>query len=111
MIDHLFELSIQFLRNYNRPYKRYFLHQYSLENRFSIIVGPRGTGKTTTIIQHLLSKYDDDFLTRKALYVPVDHFRVAGNNLYEIAEEFHNLGGECICFDEIHKWVNCHKCF
>jgi hypothetical protein len=27
----------------------------------------------------------------KALYVPVDHFMVAGNNLYEIAEEFYNL--------------------
>ena len=106
MIDNLFELSRQFLRNYNRPYKRYFLHQYPLENRFSIIIGPRGTGKTTAIIQHLLSKYDDDFFTRKALYVPVDHFMVAGNNLYEIAEEFHNLGGEYICFDEIHKWVN-----
>jgi hypothetical protein len=33
-------------------------------------------------------KRDSD---EKALYVPVDHFMVAGNNLYEIAEEFHNL--------------------
>jgi predicted AAA+ superfamily ATPase len=106
MIDNLFKLSRQFLRNYNRPYKRYFLHQYPLENRFSIIIGPRGTGKTTAIIQHLLSKYDDDFFTREALYVPVDHFIIAGHNLYGIAEEFHNLGGECICFDEIHKWGN-----
>jgi hypothetical protein len=106
MIDYLFKLSRQFLRNYNRPYKRYFLHQYPLENRFSIIIGPRGAGKTTAIIQHLLSKYDTDFFTRKALYVPVDHLMVAGHNLYGIAEEFHNLGGECICFDEIHKWGN-----
>lgn len=106
MLDDLFDLSRQFLRNYNRPYQRYFLRQHSLENRFSIIVGPRGVGKTTAIIQHLLSRYEDDFLTTKALYVPVDHFAVAGNNLYEIAEVFYNLGGECICFDEIHKWVN-----
>ncbi len=106
MIDNLFELSRQFIKNYNRPYKRYFLHQYSLENRFSVIIGPRGTGKTTAIIQHMLSRYDSDFFTRKALYVPVDHFMVAGNNLYAIAEEFHNLGGEFICFDEIHKWIN-----
>ena len=27
----------------------------------------------------------------KALYVPVDHFMIAGRNLYEIAEEFHDL--------------------
>ena len=106
MIDNIFELSRQFIKNYNRPYKRYFLHQYPLENRFSVIIGPRGTGKTTAIIQHMLSRYDSDFFTRKALYVPVDHFMVAGNILYAIAEEFHNLGGEFICFDEIHKWVN-----
>ena len=68
MIDNLFELSRQFLKNYNRPYKRYFLHQYPLENRFSIIIGPRGTGKTTAIIQHHI----DIFSKRKAGY-PVDN--------------------------------------
>jgi hypothetical protein len=33
-------------------------------------------------------KRDSD---EKELYVPVDHFMVAGKNLYEIAEEFHDL--------------------
>lgn len=33
-------------------------------------------------------KRDSD---EKAFYVPVDHFMVAGNNLYEVAEEFHDL--------------------
>jgi predicted AAA+ superfamily ATPase len=104
MIDDIFELSRQFLKNYNRPYKRYFHHKYPLENRFSVIIGPRGTGKTTVIIQNILSTFNNDFFTRKALYVPADHFIVVGKSLYEIAEEFYNYGGECICFDEIHKW-------
>jgi predicted AAA+ superfamily ATPase len=106
MIDDIFELSRQFLKIYNRPYKRYFHHQYPLESRFSVIIGPRGTGKTTVIIQNILSTFNNDIFTRKALYVPADHFIVVGKSLYEIAEEFYNLGGECICFDEIHKWPN-----
>jgi predicted AAA+ superfamily ATPase len=106
MIDDIFELSRQFLKNYHRPYKRYFHHKHPLENRFSIIIGPRGTGKTTVIIQNILSTFKNDFYTRKALYIPADHFIMVGKSLYEIAEEFYNYGGECICFDEIHKWPN-----
>jgi hypothetical protein len=30
---------------------------------------------------------------------------VGSKSLYEIAEEFYNLGGEIICFDEIHKYA------
>jgi len=104
MIDDLFNLSRYFLRTFNREYKRYFLTKYSLENRFSIIIGQRGVGKTTAIIQYILSNYD--LLSTQALYLPVDHFVFGKRNLYETAEEFHNIGGELICFDEIHKYEN-----
>jgi len=98
MPEDLYTLSRYFLGSNNRPYRRYFLRRHPLENRFSIIIGPRGVGKTTAMIQHLLSKYDGDVHTEKALYVPVDHFAVGKNSLYEIAEDFANLGGELICF-------------
>ena len=104
MIDDLFNLSRYFLKTFNREYKRYFLTKYSLENRFSIIIGQRGVGKTTVIIQYILSNYD--LLSTQALYLPVDHFVFGKRNLYETAEEFHNIGGELICFDEIHKYEN-----
>ncbi len=105
MLDDLFTLSRQFLAGFNRPYRRYFLHKYALENRFSILIGPRGVGKTTALIQYLSSRYTDLY-TQKALYVPVDHFTVGQSSLYDIAETFYNLGGECIYFDEIHKYTN-----
>jgi uncharacterized protein len=106
MPDDLFALSRYFLGSANRPYRRYFLRRYPLENRFSIIIGPRGVGKTTATIQHLISKYDGDIYTEKALYIPVDHFAVGKSSLYEMAEDFSNLGGELICFDEIHKYAH-----
>lgn len=61
-------------------------------------------GKTTTMIQHLLDRYDDDILTRKALYIQADHFLVQRTSLYEIIDDFQKLGGEFVCIDEIHKY-------
>ncbi len=105
MIDDIFKLSRNFLKTFNKPYRRYFLEKYPLASRFSIITGQRGVGKTTAMIQKILSANDDDIFTKKAVYVPVDHFIVGSRSLYEIAEEFYNFGGEMICFDEIHKYA------
>ena len=106
MIEELFRLSQNFIRINNREYVRYFLRTYPLKNRFSIVVGQRGVGKTTAIIQYILSSYKNDIFTNNALYIQADHFLVGGHSLYEIAEQFYNLGGEMICFDEIHKYPN-----
>jgi predicted AAA+ superfamily ATPase len=106
MIEDFFRLSQNFLKINNREYQRYFLKTNHLSNRFSIIVGQRGIGKTTAIIQNIIQTYQADLFTPKALYIQADHFLVTKTSLYEIAEEFSNLGGELICFDEIHKYPN-----
>jgi len=107
MLDDLYNLSRHFLKTSNKEYKRYFLKEHSLESRFNIIVGQRGVGKTTAIIQYILSQFDS--LSNQALYLPVDHFVFGKRTLYETAEEFCNLGGQLICFDEIHKYQNWSK--
>jgi len=104
MLEELFGLSQNFIKINNREYIRYFLKANPLKSRFSIVVGQRGVGKTTAMIKHILSSYDNDIFTNKALYIQADHFLVANRSLYEIAEQFYNLGGEMICFDEIHKY-------
>ncbi|MEW6110004.1 MAG: AAA family ATPase, partial [Nitrospirota bacterium] len=88
----------------SRDYVRYFLRLDPFKSRFSIVVGQRGVGKTTAIIQHILASYENDIFTNKALYIQTDHFLIGSRSLYEIAEQFYNLGGEMICFDEIHKY-------
>jgi uncharacterized protein len=106
MIDDFFRLSQNFLKIYNRDYQRYFIKTNPLTNRFSIIIGQRGVGKTTAIIQYILRTYKDDLFTNKAIYIQADHFMITKSSLYEIAEEFSGLGGELVCFDEIHKYPN-----
>jgi hypothetical protein len=109
MLDELFALSRHFLQTHNRPFIRYFLKQHSLENRFSIIVGQRGVGKSTAIIQHIMAVAKNDITTKKILYVPVDHFIFAQHSLFETAEEFTGYGGELLCLDEIHKYTDWSK--
>ena len=105
MIEKLLHLSQNFIKINSRDYIRYFLKSNPLKSRFSIVVGQRGVGKTTAVIQNILSTFNNDIFTDRALYVQVDHFIVGNSSLYEIAEEFYQLGGEMICFDEIHKYA------
>ena len=105
MLETLFELSQNYVLNYKQEYVRYFLKTHSLSNRFSIISGQRGIGKTTAIIQYMQEQYPDIYTT-KALYIQADHFLLGNYSLYEIADEFVKMGGELLCIDEIHKYSN-----
>jgi uncharacterized protein len=106
MLDKFFTLSQTYIRNYNKSFVRYFLKSVGFEHRLTILLGQRGVGKTTTIIQYILQAYDNDMLTKKALFIQADHFLTSKTSLYEIAEEFVKNGGELLCVDEIHKYKN-----
>lgn len=98
-------LSREMLQLKQQAYKRHFEHEGS-EHRLIILLGHRGVGKTTLLVQHLLKLVDFDLQSDKILYVPVDHFLLNNEKLYPIAERFHQLGGQTIAFDEIHKYPN-----
>jgi len=103
-MDDIFRLSQTQLSVFNRPYRRYFLKEHDLTHRLCIILGQRGIGKTTAMVQHLLDVAGQDPFNETILYVQTDHFLIGGRSLYEIAEHFVSLGGKTICFDEIHKY-------
>ena len=110
MIDDIIKLSRRFLEIKNEKYKRFLIKSTNFKNnRLSLILGQRGVGKTTTLIQWLLSEVKSNILSEKILYVPADHFQIGNKTLYEIADEFTKLGGKFIAFDEIHKYQNWSK--
>jgi len=108
VLNELIPLSQSLIRLRHRDFKRYFLRDNPLTNRFSIIIGQRGIGKTTAMIQHL-QEYSDNQPANKTLYLQTDHFLVFRSSLYEITDQFYKLGGELICFDEIHKYPDWSK--
>jgi len=106
MLLELRQLSQNFLKLKNSPYRRYFIQTCSFQHRLSFLLGSRGVGKTTTLVQYLLDHASQDIYDPSILYVQVDHFQVSGIPLYEIAEQFYAMGGKLIAFDEIHKYSN-----
>lgn len=105
-LDTFFILSQEFLHTKAQAYRRYFIKNTQLSERFSLLTGQRGIGKTTLMIQFLLDYVNNDRFSPKILYIPVDHFAIGKTPLYEIAKLFNLMGGEFIAFDEIHKYPN-----
>ena len=83
--------------------KRYLYAEIAVPRRLLALVGPRGVGKTTLLLQFLAEKYDSP---AQGLYISADHIHVAATGLYAIAEEHHRNGGTLLAIDEIHKHPN-----
>lgn len=109
MHEKVVEISRHFLRIKNHKYRRYLICSKNFTHRISVIVGQRGVGKTTTLIQLLLEKVKGDRLSPQILYVQADHFALDQLSLYEIAEQFDQFGGKWLAIDEIHKYPNWSK--
>lgn len=54
MYEAILKLSQEFLLTKNQRFRRYFIQKTKPDERFSILKGQRGIGKTTTMIQYLL---------------------------------------------------------
>ncbi len=81
--------------------KRYLYDRIDWNERCIGILGARGTGKTTLMLQHVRERYGS---SDKALYISVDSPYFLAHDLSEFAREFHQLGGEVLLVDEIHKY-------
>ena len=81
--------------------KRYLYSRIDWNERCIGILGARGTGKTTLMLQHVRDRYGD---SDRALYISVDSPYFQAHNLFKFAREFHQFGGELLLVDEIHKY-------
>jgi predicted AAA+ superfamily ATPase len=70
------------------------------------ILGSRGVGKTTVIIQYLNSL---KIPKHKKLYFSADSIITSSLSLYEIADQFSKNGGLVLAIDEIHKYKDFEK--
>ncbi len=103
MIEQLHQNFLQYLENQKVSYKRYIWKEINHNDKLIGIIGARGVGKTTYILQYLNSL---DIPLQKKLYISADSFEVLESSLLEIAKTFSALGGEILAIDEIHKYKN-----
>ena len=71
------------------------------KNRLTALLGQRGVGKTTLLLQKL-----QEIDSSNALYISVDNPYFTTINLYDFATQFEKYGGEILFIDEIHKYKN-----
>lgn len=81
-------------------YVRSFHDTINWKNRLIGILGQKGVGKSTMMLQHI-KLYDNP---GESLYVQSDDFYFAGHRLYELALSFFQRGGRRLYIDEIHKY-------
>ena len=106
MLEKLFEKSNQILKLQNYKYKRYFYNTINFDDKMLGILGSRGVGKTTVIIQYLNSL---ELSKSKKLYFSADSITTSSLSLYDIADEFSKNGGKVLAIDEIHKYKDFEK--
>lgn len=104
-MDHLFQYSNQLIEAVDTSFQRYLYPEINWSNRMLGLVGPRGIGKTTLVLQHIKNHLD----RRNVLYVTAEDFYFANHQLIDLAVEFDQAGGQYLFIDEIHKYPNWSK--
>lgn len=99
-MDILFAQQHSLLSNLTES-RRYLYDHIDWDHRLLGIVGARGVGKTTMMLQRIRDKYG---YSEKAAYVSIDHPYFEARPLFDFAETFSAYGGELLCVDEVHKY-------
>jgi len=90
------------LQNTPTDFQRYLYEKIPWESRMIGIIGARGVGKTTMILQHIKQKLSN----KNTLYVSADDMYFAENRLVDLADVFYKNAGEYLFIDEIHKYAD-----
>ena len=103
MLTSIRKLERKILREVPSDYKRYLYHEIDFGSQMIGVVGARGVGKTTLLLQYIkkLKQKTDPY---KSLYFSYDYPSNIGIKLIELAENFYKIGGQYLIIDEIHKY-------
>jgi len=101
MLANLKKYQNRLLKTFKIEYKRYIFNDINFDDKMIAILGARGVGKTTTLLQYLLELHSQN---KNALYISLDYPFLSGVNLIEIVEEFAQSGGEYLLLDEVHRY-------
>ena len=104
-MQHLIENYRRQLQLTKTTFLRYLYSQVNWNSRLVGIVGARGVGKTTMMLQHIKMEMD----VNRSLYVTAEDFYFASHTLVELADEFTKMGGEYLCIDEVHRYPDWSK--
>ncbi len=102
-MEFILKLSREKIRNNKIKTRRYLYDKIDLNNKLIAILGARGTGKTTLMLQLIKKKYN----ISESIYLSLDHIFFLDNKLIDIVENFYTRYGiKNFFLDEVHKYKN-----
>jgi predicted AAA+ superfamily ATPase len=104
-VEKLFERSYKLIKETEEVFFRYLYNEITWKNQMIGIIGPRGVGKTTLILQYI----KNNLPLPETLYVTAEDFYFVENRLTDLADAFVKLGGKYLFIDEIHKYKDWSK--
>lgn len=104
-MEQLFELFRRLLNITNTSYLRYLHNEIDWSARMIGIVGARGVGKTTMLLQHIKLYHSLD----DTLFVNADDLYFTEHRLFDLASDFYKNGGKHLYIDEVHKYQEWSK--
>lgn len=99
-MDRLYEYMRRLLASTSSTFHRYLYDEIPWDDRMLGIVGARGVGKTTLLLQRIRDAHS----LEDTLYVSADSLYFADHSLYSVAEAFVREGGRYLFIDEVHKY-------
>lgn len=104
MIDSLRNTYYRLVNELNISTHRYLYDRFDISEKLTGVIGPRGVGKTTLLLQfikHKVKNLDDAF------YFSADHIYFNSSTLFEFVQDlYENEGITLFLIDEIHKYNN-----
>ncbi|MCP4456738.1 MAG: ATP-binding protein [Cytophagales bacterium] len=89
------------VENTSVVFTRFLLNKIDWSWRLNAILGARGVGKTTLLLQHMKQNH---FKSAEAIYVTLDDYYFSEHRLYHFIEEARTLGITHFFLDEVHKY-------
>ncbi len=104
MVNSFMTTSKRLLQHTKYKNHRYIYSEFNTDNRLTGLIGPRGTGKTTLLLQYINEKIKNK---DECIYVSIDHIYFSKNTLLDFINElYEDYGIRFFFFDEIHKYLN-----
>jgi predicted AAA+ superfamily ATPase len=103
MLDSLIKIYLRLLQETDEKHFRYLYPNIDWNERCIAIIGPKGVGKTTLLLQHIKTNFNNK---NEALYASLDNTWFANHSIFELADEFYVNGGTHLFLDEIHHYPN-----
>ncbi len=104
-MDKLFEYSNTLIQEADTSFLRYMYDEINWQSRMIGLIGPRGVGKTTLVLQYIKQNLDP----KETLYVTAEDFYFVDKRISELVDTFVKYGGKYLFIDEIHKYKDWSK--